>query len=185
MATDPPSGGRPGPASGSRNAPPFRGPLALFSASVLLVAVGVALLGLAPGGGSGPATRNQALTNAALTRRVTTAVSADVAAIYSYDYTDLSATTNQARQVLTGLAATQYGELERALPGAVKGKLVVSTKVTSIGVESLTPDSASLLVFLKQASTRAGKPAGTVDGQLRVTARDDGGRWLITTIAAR
>jgi hypothetical protein len=155
---------------------------------------GVLLLLLAPsapgtggtaGNSAGNSAGNEAFANAAATRQVTAEVSSDLAGIYSYDYTDLSATTDRARQVLAGQAAAQYAELARSLNGAVGEKLVVSTTVASAGVESLTPDSATLLVFLIQHATRAGKAVPAVAGQLQVTARRAGTRWLITTISAR
>jgi Mce-associated membrane protein len=144
----------------------------------------VTLLVLASGTGSTPAAANQAFTNAAETRQVTAAVSGDVAGIFSYNYTDLAATTNEAHQVLTGQAAAQYAELSTMLQSAASEKLIVSTKVTAIGVRTLTSDSATLLVFLRQNSTRAGTSAGSAAAQLQITARLTGGRWLITGIAA-
>lgn len=183
------SGGEPGPAGGPRNPPPSREPLALhpvralLTVSVLFAVAGAVLLILTPS--PRRAGGNQAFTNAAGTRQVAAAVAADLKEIYSYTYTDLSATTDRARQVLTGQAAAQYAELQPALSGAVAEKLTVSTTVASIGVRTLTPDSATLLVFLTQHTTRAGKPQPAADGQLQVTARREHGRWLITTISAR
>lgn len=179
----PPSGGRPGSAGGPRSLL-RRGPLALFAISLLLLAAGVTLLVLASGTGSTPAAANQAFTNAAETRQVTAAVSGDVAGIFSYNYTDLAATTNEAHQVLSGQAAAQYAELSTMLQSAASEKLIVSTKVTAIGVRTLTSDSATLLVFLRQNSTRAGTSAGSAAAQVQITARLTGGRWLITGIAA-
>jgi Mce-associated membrane protein len=158
---------------------------ALLAASVLLAAAGVTLLVLAAGARDAPAAGDRALTDAAETRQVTAAVSAGVAGIYSYNFTDLGATTSLAREVLAGQAAAQYAELARMLPAAVTEKLIVATKVTAIGVTSLTGDSATLLVFLRQTSTRDGRPAGSVPAQVQITARRTGGRWLITGIAAR
>lgn len=177
-------------AGGSRNPPPFRGPLVLLAASVLLIAAGAVLLVLPHGTRGTGAADNRALTDAAATRQVTAAVKADVAGIFSYDYTDLDATTSLARQVLTGQAAAQYARLSPMLGSAVSEKLIVSTKVTAIGVRSLTGDTATqgetatLLVFLDQNSVRDGKPAGHAAAQLQVTARLSAGHWLITEIGA-
>jgi Mce-associated membrane protein len=174
----------PGEAGGSRIHAPFRGPLVLFAASLVLLAAGVVFLVLS-GSRPAPATGNQALTNAAETGQVTAAVRAGVAGIYSYSYTDLAATTRTAHEVLTGQAAAQYAELSGMLSSAVTEKLTVVTKVTAIGVRSLTGHTATLLVFLQQATTRDAKPAGTVPAQLQVTADLVGGRWLIAGITAR
>ncbi|MGH3170990.1 MAG: hypothetical protein ACRDN0_34610 [Trebonia sp.] len=181
----------PGTVGGPRIYAPFRGPLALFLASLALIAAGAVLLGNAgvrtsPGAGNATASAaNQALTNPGRTRQVTAAVSAGVAGIYSYSYTDLAATRAAARAVLAGPAAAQYTELSGMLSDAVTERLVVTTRVTDIGVRSLTGDTATLLVFLEQATTRDGKPAGRVPAQLQVTARLAGGRWVITGITAR
>jgi Mce-associated membrane protein len=175
----------PGAGSGPWIDARFRGPLALFAAGLLLVAAGVVLLVLAGGRTSASGSGNQALTNATETRQATAAVSAGVAGIYSYSYTDLAATTRTAHQVLAGQAAAQYAELSGMLSAAVAERLTVVTKVTAIGVRSLTGSTATLLVFLQQATTRDGKPAGSVPAQLQVTARLVRGRWLITGITAR
>lgn len=195
----------PGSVGGPRIHAPFRGPLAwpatllrasllctgLLCASLVLVAAGAVLLAAA-GGRPAPATgnaaasaANQALANAGRTRQVTAAVSADVARIYSYSYTDLAATRAAARTVLAGPAAAQYAELSGMLGDAVSERLVVTTTVTEIGVRSLTGDTATLLVFLEQVSTRDGRPAGRVPAQLQITARLAGGRWVMTGITAR
>ena len=171
--------------SGPRTFPRLRGPLAPFGASLVLVAAGVVLLVLAGQAQGASASGNQALANAARTRQVTDAVSAGVAGIYSYSYTDLAATTRTAHQVLAGQAAVQYAELSRTLSAAVTQRITVVTRVTAVGVRSLTGDTAALLIFLQQTSTRDGKPAGSVPAQLQVTAHLVGGRWLITGITAR
>jgi Mce-associated membrane protein len=157
---------------------------ALFTVAMLLVVAGAVLLVLPRPSGTA-ATSNQALTDTADTRQVTASVSADIAGIYSYDYTNLAATRRFATRVLAGQAAAQYAQLSRELSAAVTEKLTVVTKVTAAGVSSLTQDSATLLVFLRQTSTRDGKPAGTVPAQLQVTATLTGGRWLMTGITAK
>lgn len=172
-------------ASGPRINAPFRGPLALFAVSLLLVAAGAVLLVLAGRARTSPATGNQALISAAATRQVTAAVSAGVAGIYSYSYTDLAASERTAAHVLAGQAAAQYRELSPELRAAVSERITVVSKVTAIGVKSLTAGTATLLVFLRQTTTRAGKPAGSVPAQLQLTARLIRGRWRITGITAR
>jgi Mce-associated membrane protein len=168
-----------------RRAAPLRASLALFGTSLLLAAAGVVLMALAGRVQGGPAAGNQALADATRTRQVTDQVSAALAGIYSYSYTDLAATTRTAHQVLAGQAAVQYAELSHMLSAAVTERVTVATTVTAAGVRSLTGDTAILLVFLRQASTRDGKPAGSVPAQLQVTAQLVAGRWLITGIAAR
>jgi Mce-associated membrane protein len=165
--------------------PLARGPLALGVLSVLLAAVGAGLTVRAAQLRDSPAAANRAFTDAAATSQVIAAVSAGVSEIYSYTYTDLAATRRAARRVLAGQAAVQYDPLSPELSGAVTERLTVVTRVTRIGVSSLTPGSASLLVFLRQTATRDGRSAGSVPAQLEITARLTGGRWLITGIDAR
>jgi Mce-associated membrane protein len=170
-------------AVGGSRIPVSRGPLALLTTAVLLVAAGVTLLVLASGIRDAAAA-NRALTDAAETRQVTAAVSAAVAGIYSYNYADLGATTTAAHHELAGQAAAQYAELSGMLSAAVRERLIVVTTVTAAGVRSLTADSATLLIFLRQNATRGGKPAGSVAAQLQVTAHRTRGQWLITGLAA-
>jgi Mce-associated membrane protein len=161
------------------------GPLALGVLSVLFAAVGAGLTVRAAQLRDSPAAANGALTDAVATSQVIAAVSTGVSDIYSYTYTDLAATRQAARRVLAGRAAAQYAQLSPALSDAVAERLTVVTRVTRIGVSSLTPGSARLLVFLRQTVTRDGRPAGSVPAQLEITARLTGGRWLITGIDAR
>ena len=132
------------------------GPLALLVLSVLLAAAGAGLTIRAAQLRDRPAAANRALTDAATTSQVTAAVSAGVSGIYSYTYTDLAATRQAARRVLAGQAAAQYDQLSPALSDAVTERLTVVTRVTRIGVSSLTPGSARLLVFVRQVATRDG-----------------------------
>lgn len=174
----------PGSASGPRLRD-RRGPLALFTASLLLAATGAVLLVLAAQLHGSPAAANRALSDMAATRRVTAAVSADVSEIYSYSYTDLAATRRAADRVLAGQAAAQYRQLAAELGLAASERLTVITRVKAIGVSSLTPDSAQLLLFLDQTVTRGAGKSSTVPAQLDVTARLSGGTWRITNIESR
>jgi Mce-associated membrane protein len=179
----------PGPASGPRffslRGPLARGPLALLVLSVLLAAVGAGLTVRAAQLRDGPAAANGALTDATATSQVIAAVSAGVSEIYSYSYTDLSATQRAADRVLAGQAAAQYRQLEPELGQAVSERLTVTTRVKAIGVSSLASDSAQLLLFLDQTVTRGAGKSSTVPAQLDVTARLSGGTWRITNIESR
>jgi Mce-associated membrane protein len=195
QATQPPhdagqAGGlAPQPASpGSASGPRLRdqrGPLALLAASLLLAAVGAGLTVRAAQLRDSPAAANRAFTDAEATSQVTAAVSAGVSEIYSYSYTDLAVTLRAADRVLAGQAAAQYRQLEPELGQAVTERLTVITRVRAIGVSSLTPDSAQLLLFLDQTATRGAGKSSTVPAQLDVTARLYGGTWRITNIESR
>lgn len=162
-----------------------RGLLALGAASAALLIAGVLLLVLGSGLQSSSAKVNGALYDAQMTRSVLSAVTTDIAQIYSYSYTDLATSQAQARRVLTGQAAAQYRELSPLLNNAVSEHLTLTTKVVTAGVSYLSGGTARLLVFMNQTATKPGaKPASSV-AQLAVTARRSGGQWLITSIEAR
>ncbi|MFB4306447.1 hypothetical protein [Actinomadura sp. GTD37] len=129
---------------------------------------------------------NRALVDKTATGKVVTDVSAKVARIFTFTYTDPAATERAANDVLTGRAVGDY----RKLFGLVKQnapvmKLALTTKVTKAGLIKLSRDgTAVLLVLLDQTTTRAGKPTGSpVAAQLIVTARDDHG-WRISDLRA-
>lgn len=121
-------------------------------------------------------------------RRATATVERDITAavntIFSYSYADTGRTRAAAQAVLTGTAVRQYDQLfalvRREAPAQ---KLIVSTRVTNIGVELLTGSLARLLVFASQQDTRAGTSQSSYGGAMfAVTAVRHGGRWKITTI---
>jgi len=73
--------------------------------------------------------------------------------------------------------------LARVAQQAPKQKLVVTTRVTSIGVEFLTGDRARVLVFANQQDTRAGTSQASYAGAMfAVTAVSRSGHWLIEDI---
>ena len=164
-----------------------RGLLALFAASLVLTLTGVGLRVAAGQLRDNQAAANQALIDPAATRQVLGAVSADVAKIFSYSYTDLPATERAARQVLTGSAASQYVRLVAALRVAVAQLLCLVTRVVRAGVTQLSASRAHLLVFLDQTATRGHAAVGSTPyrAQLAVVAELHGGQWRITDIGAR
>ncbi|MEU5877714.1 hypothetical protein [Spirillospora sp. NPDC047279] len=131
-----------------------------------------------------PAT-NRVLLDQAATAKVVADVSSAVTRILTYTHTDPATTQRAADQLLTGKAKDQYrrlfGEVVRYAPIQ---KLALTTRVVKAGAIKLTGDTAVVLVFLDQDTTRAGKKSGsTATAQLIVTARDQGG-WRISDLAA-
>lgn len=163
-----------------------RGVAILAAASAALLVAGIVLLVLAAGLNGSPARQNVALSDQQRTRDVESAISSDVAALFSYSYGNVAAARAEAARVLTGQAAAQYAELSPMLRSAASQQLTVSTKVVQAGVSWLSGGTARILLFLDQTATRAGdaKPA-TSAAQLTVTARLAGGQWRITSIEAR
>jgi Mce-associated membrane protein len=164
-----------------------RGLLALFAGVLVLTLAGAGLLLAAARVRDSPAAANQAVTDPAATRQVIGVVSADLAKIFSYSYTDLPATERSARQVLTGSAATQYFTLFPQLRTAVGQHLSLVTRVVHAGVTQLSGSRADLLVFLDQTATRGSATVSSTPyhAQLAIAAQFRAGRWQITGIDAR
>ncbi|GGF37458.1 hypothetical protein GCM10011519_08760 [Marmoricola endophyticus] len=149
---------------------------------VVLLAVGI--IGFVRGHQirSVPAAQNDALVDSASTAKVEAEVSQALTQVLSYDYTDPAPTEASAKQLLQGDARTQYDELFTELQKRAAGqKLTLTAKVRTAGVESLSDDSAKLLVFLDQTSTRAtDNQSNVAAAQVAITARDVDGTWKIT-----
>lgn len=130
------------------------------------------------------ASANAALVDESATQGVERAVTAAVNTIFSYSYADTARTKAAAQQLLTGPAIRQYNQLFALVQQqAPKEKLVVTTRVTNIGVELLTGGHARLLVFANQQDSSAGTSKATYGGAMfAVTAVNQRGRWQIESI---
>jgi Mce-associated membrane protein len=179
------------PAEGAQSA--TTGPAGRSRAAIVAgLGVAIAVIGslgvwaavAAHGSRATAATANAAMVNGAATRSVERAVTAAVNTIFSYSYADTAITKAAAQQVLTGPAIRQYNQLFALVQQqAPKEKLVVTTRVTDIGVELLTGARARLLVFADQEDSRAGTSQATYGGAMfAVTAVNDHGRWRIESI---
>jgi Mce-associated membrane protein len=129
-------------------------------------------------------TANSALIDRSATRNVETDVTRAVNTIFSYTYADTARTKAAAQRLLTGQAIRQYdrlfGLVQQQAPAQ---KLVVTTKVTRIGVELLTGGRARVLVFANQQDTRAGSAQTSYGGAMfAVTAVQEAGVWKIENI---
>jgi Mce-associated membrane protein len=128
--------------------------------------------------------QNLALTDAAATSAVRHQIDTAVNTIFSYRYTDTAATRRSAQRLLTGPAIRQYNQLfslvEREAPTQ---RLVVTTTVTTSGVEFLTATRARVLVFANQQDSRAGTGQTSYAGAMfAVSAVRSGGTWKISSI---
>jgi len=129
-------------------------------------------------------TANSALVDGSTTRGVERAVTSAVNTIFSYSYADTARTKAAAQQQLTGPAIRQYNQLFAIVEQqAPKEKLIVTTRVTNIGVELLTGAQARLLVFVNQQDSSAGTSKSTYGGAMfAVTAVNQHGHWQIENI---
>jgi Mce-associated membrane protein len=115
---------------------------------------------------------------------VQTQVSKDLVNVLSYDYSNPAPTQQAAATVLAGAARKQYDTLFKTLQEKAPGqKLVLSAEVQSVAVKTLSPSTATLLVFLDQSSQRAtDKQASVSAAQLQVDAARIGGEWKVTSL---
>jgi Mce-associated membrane protein len=161
--------------------------LSLLAAAVLLVGAGVWLTITAGGLRTSPSVRNRALLDPAATAEVNASVTTSLNKIFSYSYDKTEVTEQAAAQVLRGGALDTYHQLfaqVRAL--APQQKLVLTTRVVSSAVQYLNGDDARLLVFLDQSATRVdNNSTGASAAQLSVTAKREGGIWIITDLVPR
>jgi Mce-associated membrane protein len=133
---------------------------------------------------STPAAQNSALTDVAATSTVRSQISSAVTALFSYDYANPGPTTRAANRLLTGPAVRQYASLfAQVHKDAPAQKLIVTTAVTSAGVEVLTGDQARLLIFAAETDTHTGggQPASAA-AMLAVNAVRQGSTWKIEGI---
>lgn len=159
-------------------------PAVLGAATVVIGAFGGWAAVTANGLHDTAAAANEALTDASATRTVTRQVTSAVNTIFSYSYADTGRTRAAAQGLLTGPAIRQYDQLfalvERDAPAE---KLVVTTRVTNIGVELLAGGRARLLVFANQQDTKTGTKQTSYGGAMfAVTAVRQGSRWKIENI---
>jgi Mce-associated membrane protein len=161
-----------------------RGPLLLGAAAAVLAGFAV-LAGLESHAlRSQAAAENEALTDRSATRALTRQITRTIDTVFSYDYADTSRTSAAARTLLTGQAIRQYDNLFRLVQReAPAQRLVLTTKVTSAGVELLTGDRARVLVFANQRDTRGTTHQTSYAGAMfAVNAVRQAGRWRIDHI---
>jgi Mce-associated membrane protein len=152
--------------------------------ALVLVLAGAGVLALTDRQRAAVPSANRALLDAPATTKVTGDVSDTLVKIFSYRHGEVGATERAAAQLLEGRAAQQYRDLfaqvKRQAPAQ---RLDLSTRVVRAGVFRLSGDTAQVLVFLDQQSTRNGEPAGgTAAAQLVVTAHLRDGLWRIAGI---
>jgi Mce-associated membrane protein len=156
----------------------------LGGATILLGSFGIWATASASSLRSSAATANGALVDRGATSALTRDITRAVDTIFTYSYSDTARTRAAAQHLLVGHAIRQYDQLfalvEREAP---KEKLVVTTKVTDIGVELLSNGRARVLVFANQQDSRAGTSQASYGGAMfAVTALYRHGAWVIENI---
>lgn len=183
---------RPGPlAEANGIAQPMTSRRRRPSTPVLLVVVAAILTGFgvlaSVESGSAGDGENTALLDTADTTAVSSQIKDAIEKIFSYSYDNVEATQSIARDVLAEDAVRDYealfGQVRERAP---EQKLVLSSKVTDVGVRSLDGDAAHLLLFLDQVATRIDTNASSGSASaLSVTAERRGGVWKITKLTPR
>jgi Mce-associated membrane protein len=156
-------------------------PVALFVLAAAIVVAGTLLL-INPQSKSAP--DNDAVIDRTRTTQVIGQVSTALNSVLSYSYSDPTTNSDAAKKWLAGDAVGQYKvlftQLQQRAPGQ---KLTFIAKVVTAGVSTLAGDSAQLLVFLDQKSTRASDSASSVAAaQVQVTAVLHSETWRITEL---
>jgi Mce-associated membrane protein len=156
-------------------------PLALFVLAAALVVTGTLLL-IHPRSEGAPA--NDAIIDRSRTTQVVGQVSTALNEVLSYSYSDPKQNADAAKKWLAGDAVNQYHVLFTQLQKrAPDQKLTFIAKVVTAGVTTLSDDSAQLLVFLDQKSTRASDGQSSVAAaQVQIAAKLQGGTWRITEL---
>jgi Mce-associated membrane protein len=156
-------------------------PLALFVLAAALVVTGTLLL-IHPRSKGAPA--NDAIIDRSRTTQVVGQVSTALNEVLSYSYSDPKRNADAAKKWLAGDAVNQYHVLFTQLQKrAPDQKLTFIAKVVTAGVTTLSDDSAQLLVFLDQNSTRASDGQSSVAAaQVQIAAKLQGGTWRITEL---
>ncbi|AXB48614.1 hypothetical protein A4R43_18885 [Amycolatopsis albispora] len=162
-------------------------PRYLIVAAVVLALLGGFFTWQAVSLRSADSASNSALVDTGATAEVNSAVTNSLNRIFSYSYDKTEVTEQAAATALRGRALETYNQLfgqVRAL--APQQKLVLTTRVVSSAVQSLSGDRARLLVFLDQSATRADNSStSAAASQLTVTAEKQDGQWVIVELEPR
>jgi Mce-associated membrane protein len=171
------------PAAAEHN--PLLLPTVLGAAAVTLGSLAIWFGVAASSTGNGVDTQNTALTNAAATAQVNRQVDKAFSTVFSYNYANTAATLQAARTLLTGKAVGEYDSLFKVVEQeAPKEKLVLTTTVTSSGVETLSGNTARVLIFANQQDTNASHQTTDAGAMLAINAVQVNGQWKIASIDA-
>lgn len=166
---------------GSARAPRVR--VTLLIGAVLAVAAAVAL-GIAAESRLRTSELNYAHVDNARTAALTDHVERITETVFSVTPETVTATQRAARQMLRGDAVGQYGKLYGALLSQARTeKLSMRTDVSSVGVQQLRRDHATVLVFATQRGTRQGVDQPSLGGaRLQLRLLDLDGGWKVADI---
>ena len=122
-------------------------------------------------------------TDAAARKDVVAAANAGTTALLSYAPKTLDADLAKGRTHLTGQFLTYYREFTDKVvkPAAQDSQITTRAVVSRAAVEKMSPDEATVLVFVNKSTTSKDKPeAELTSSSVRVGLQRAGGRWLIS-----
>jgi Mce-associated membrane protein len=122
----------------------------------------------------------------ALREEVVDVASAGTEAVLSYTPSTFDDDVAAAKEKLTGPFLDEYTDyVDDLVRPAVREQEVTSTAtVAHAGVETLTVDHATLIMFVNQTSTARDRPTpSTTSSAIRVTLDEVDGAWLISGFA--
>jgi len=160
--------------------------MVLAVAAVLsLAAAALTAVGAWTASSSGPQA-NRAFVDERATGELVGQVTNAITIIYSYDYHNLGATEDAAKDVITGAFAEEFGQVfgpvKRFAPAQ---QAILRTSVPAAGVKLLRGDHAQLLMMVNQSGTRGPdqEPTGAA-ARLVVEAQKVDGRWKIAGVGS-
>lgn len=104
----------------------------------------------------------------------------NVPKLLSYSPATLEQDVAAAKKVLTGEFLEYYTQFTDTLLAAARDQQVTSTAiVTAAGVESLTTDTASIVVFVTKTTTSPSQAPTDAPAQVRVSMKKVDDEWLI------
>jgi Mce-associated membrane protein len=130
---------------------------------------------------------NIAFLDTAATAQVKDQVSKAIEAIYSYDSTQLDQSESRALAVVTDDYAEEFKQnFATVRQLAPKERASLTSTVVEVGVESLTPTRATLLLMVNQVGHRGDNPQPLRAAvRLNVTAEKVDGQWKVAGVSQK
>lgn len=168
----------------SRGSRVSRATVVVATLCVAMLLAGAVCWFLAHGRSGEAADRNRALYDTSATTEVEGQVGTGLSRVLTFDYRRPEATRAAADELMRGTARSQYDQLYAALADlAPKQRLSTTVEVRDTAVQSLIGDTAKVLVFLDQTSTRGSDGQRSVGAaQVQVTAKMIDGAWRIVDL---
>lgn len=152
------------------------------TATVLLIAtIGVAALGLRQSHRTHELSSQRSFAPA---QQVMKAAASATTALLTYSYQTVEKDVAAAKDLITGDFRDKYSNFTSAvvIPKAREKQVSVKATALGTGIQSLTADHATVLVFINQSTTSAANPEGQETASSAVVGLDNvDGAWKIAT----